>query len=257
MPKAFPASWLLIGTMTLAAPELGAESSTIEKLRARLKSPDQYGTECCQLLSLPAAAFVPNSSSASPFFEAHLYGYLEFRNSLWAPVVLPTGAVLDNIDLYYWDGFERKTCATLWAYTGPTLFGGEPGQSLIGSVCSPGVGGEYGYAIEELSGTIDNSVWFSGGAQYVVTIEGQGGGTDVGTFKGVTIWWHREVGPPPGTATFNDVPTSHPQFQFIEALAESGITVGCGGGNYCPENPLTRGQMAVFLAKALGLYWPF
>jgi hypothetical protein len=49
------------------------------------------------------------------------------------------------------------------------------------------------------------------------------------------------------------VPTSHPYFQFIQALAASGITGGCGGGNYCPDNPVTRGQMAVFLAKALGL----
>jgi S-layer homology domain len=51
------------------------------------------------------------------------------------------------------------------------------------------------------------------------------------------------------------VPTGHPQFQFIEALAASGITAGCGSGNYCPNANLTRGQMAVFLAKALGLHW--
>jgi hypothetical protein len=25
---------------------------------------------------------------------------------------------------------------------------------------------------------------------------------------------------------------------------------------YCPDAPLTRGKMAVFLAKALGLDWP-
>jgi len=52
------------------------------------------------------------------------------------------------------------------------------------------------------------------------------------------------------------VPTGHPFFQFIEALAAAGITGGCGNGNYCPDNPVTRGQMAVFLAKALGLHWP-
>ncbi len=46
-----------------------------------------------------------------------------------------------------------------------------------------------------------------------------------------------------------------PFFQFIEALAESGITAGCGNGNFCPDAALTRGQMAVFLAKALGLHW--
>ncbi len=37
---------------------------------------------------------------------------------------------------------------------------------------------------------------------------------------------------------------------WIEALAAEGITGGCGGGNYCPNNPVTRQQMAVFLLKA-------
>jgi hypothetical protein len=57
-------------------------------------------------------------------------------------------------------------------------------------------------------------------------------------------------------ATFFDVPASHPYFRFIEALAASGITAGCGGGNYCPSQNITRGEMAVFLAKALGLHFP-
>ena len=72
----------------------------------------------------------------------------------------------------------------------------------------------------------------------------------------VRIRWKRQVSPPPGTATFNDVPTGHIFFQFVEALAASGITAGCGSGNYCPDAPLTRGQMAVFLSKALGLHFP-
>lgn len=72
---------------------------------------------------------------------------------------------------------------------------------------------------------------------------------------GAVVSYQLEVSSPPGTATFNDVPTNHPFFQYIEALAASGITGGCGSGNYCPDAPLTRGQMAVFLAKALGLYW--
>jgi hypothetical protein len=65
-----------------------------------------------------------------------------------------------------------------------------------------------------------------------------------------------QVSPPPATASFGDVPLDHPLSQFVEALAKSGITGGCGGGNFCPDNPLTRGQMAVFLAKGLGLSWP-
>jgi beta-N-acetylhexosaminidase len=56
-------------------------------------------------------------------------------------------------------------------------------------------------------------------------------------------------------ATFSDVPTSHPFFQFVEALSRSAITSGCGGGNFCPDAPLTRGQMAVFLSLGLGLHF--
>jgi hypothetical protein len=73
--------------------------------------------------------------------------------------------------------------------------------------------------------------------------------------RGVIVRWRRQVSPSPVTATFGDVPTVHPFFQFVEALVESGITAGCGGGNYCPDDPLTRGQMAVFLSAALGLHW--
>ncbi len=76
------------------------------------------------------------------------------------------------------------------------------------------------------------------------------------TIGGIRIFYELQVSPAPVVATFGDVPTGHPFFQFIEALAASGITAGCGGGNFCPDAPLTRGQMAVFLAKALGLHWP-
>jgi len=76
------------------------------------------------------------------------------------------------------------------------------------------------------------------------------------TFGAVRVYYQLQVSPAPATATFNDVPTSDPTFQFIEALSASGITAGCGGGNYCPDAPLTRRQMAVFLSKALGLHWP-
>ena len=71
----------------------------------------------------------------------------------------------------------------------------------------------------------------------------------------VLVGYKLQVSPAPAVATFNDVPTSHPFFQYVQALAQSGITGGCGSGNYCPDAPVTRGQMAVFLAKALGLQW--
>ncbi len=52
------------------------------------------------------------------------------------------------------------------------------------------------------------------------------------------------------------LPTSDFGFQFIEALVAAGITGGTGGGNYSPDAPVTRRQMAIFIAKALGIYSP-
>jgi uncharacterized repeat protein (TIGR03803 family) len=55
--------------------------------------------------------------------------------------------------------------------------------------------------------------------------------------------------PPPCTGTFSDVPCGSQFSDWIEELATEGITGGCGGGNFCPGNPVTRAQMAVFLLK--------
>ena len=64
--------------------------------------------------------------------------------------------------------------------------------------------------------------------------------------------------PPACTGVFGDVTCPSQFADWIERLAAEGITGGCGSGDYCPGNPATRGQMAVFLVKAfaLQLYGP-
>jgi len=54
--------------------------------------------------------------------------------------------------------------------------------------------------------------------------------------------------------TFGDVPNSNPFHNDIDAIAEAGVTTGCGGGNYCPKANVTREQMAAFMNRlgALG-----
>jgi len=59
--------------------------------------------------------------------------------------------------------------------------------------------------------------------------------------------------PPACVGIFSDVPCDNPFAPWIEDLFNRGIAAGCGGGNYCPTNPTTRGQMAPFLAKTFGL----
>jgi hypothetical protein len=56
------------------------------------------------------------------------------------------------------------------------------------------------------------------------------------------------------TATFADVPTDHPFFAYIERIYELGITAGCATDplRYCPDSSTSRGEMAVFLVRAVG-----
>jgi hypothetical protein len=54
-----------------------------------------------------------------------------------------------------------------------------------------------------------------------------------------------------GSEIFNDVPASDPYCRWIEELARRGITAGCGGGNFCPDSPVSRGQIAVLALGTL------
>ena len=51
---------------------------------------------------------------------------------------------------------------------------------------------------------------------------------------------------------FSDV-AGHPFEADIEWIRQAGLTQGCGGGRFCPNDPVTRGEMATFLVRALEL----
>jgi hypothetical protein len=53
------------------------------------------------------------------------------------------------------------------------------------------------------------------------------------------------------TAPFLDVPAGSGFCPFIAELSRRGVVAGCGGGNYCPGNPVARQEMAVFALATL------
>ena len=60
--------------------------------------------------------------------------------------------------------------------------------------------------------------------------------------------------PPAAVGIFNDVPPDDPFAPWIEELHNRGVVAGCsapGGPNYCPDDPVLRQQMAVFLLRTL------
>lgn len=56
---------------------------------------------------------------------------------------------------------------------------------------------------------------------------------------------------PAGSQSFSDVPRGSTHAAAIAAIAERGITRGCGSGRFCPNEVVTRAQMAAFLDRAL------
>jgi S-layer family protein len=178
------------------------------------------------------------ASSVAPYAPL---GYLE------GAVHLPTGALVDKIELAACDT-DDAVDATAVLYYVP-----DPGSPsvVLGTSTTAGTNGCFYNSSPTIGHTVNNS-----SNSYAVEVALPAGNTNV-SLRSVRIYYRLQVSSPGGPPTFNDVPASHPFFQFIEALAASGITGGCGNGNYCPDAPLTRGQMAVFLSKALGLYWPY
>jgi hypothetical protein len=62
--------------------------------------------------------------------------------------------------------------------------------------------------------------------------------------------------PPAAENIFSDLPVSTKEWMqpWIEQFYREGITTGCSVEplNYCPEEPVTRAQMAVFIDRAFG-----
>ena len=59
--------------------------------------------------------------------------------------------------------------------------------------------------------------------------------------------------PPPASAVFADVPTDAPFAVWIDELGRRGLASGCGGGKFCPNFSVTRGELAAFLARTFAI----
>ena len=54
------------------------------------------------------------------------------------------------------------------------------------------------------------------------------------------------------THSFNDVADSHTHADGIDWMADSGVSIGCGSGDYCPDDVVTRAQMGTFMYRLSG-----
>lgn len=194
-------------------------------------------------------------------------GYLNvtatnFSPNLYAPLTFDQGVEITQVCARVFDSSTTLEVAMLvgaFESADPA----NPPQFAVMEAVTTGTTAAPGYAL--LCATVSPVIRIRTDAD----INGAGGSHTVQYWVGFTmpvstatalgpaiITWRRTTSPAPATATFTDVPTTHPFFRFVEAMAASGITGGCGAGIFCPDDPVTRGQMSVFVAAALGLHWP-
>jgi len=176
---------------------------------------------------------------------------------LGAGLHLPGGARIVSIELDYWDNSTTGRVAAVLEvcnYTGDVCSVAHASCGEAITVCSdyadaPG----FSFLVGDL--TADNIQVDNYENRYFIVA---GNSTSDGStaISRISIGYKLQVSPGPATATFTDVPTTHPFFKFVEALHAAGITNGYPDGRFGVNDPITRGQMAVYLSAALGLNWP-
>ena len=208
-----------------------------------------YGTNSLSWLTLTPwdfHLFDSTTTYAINFGEFGIYPTAGDFKILAAGVRLPAGAIVSALEI---SGKDSNPNWDLYTHVAVSQKATGAGQDLS-FIHTSGMSGWQVVSADYPPFVINND------AESYTLWADFGAATDGSLVLGsVRIGYKLQVSPAPATATFADVPTTHLFYQYIEALAAAGITAGCGGGNFCPDAALTRGQMAVFLSKALGLHW--
>jgi len=250
-----------IAAMALSALVLGAGASALaddEGFTGRAPQTETivgdpqetYGTGSLTAYAITASNFNPRVSTTTWNTTAGVDRFITSAGGqLESGAMLPNGSQIERIELRACDS---DAAAQVLLNFGPCPTAGTTctlaGQVVTGVATVPGCN-NFSFTLATPL-VVNNQT-----TPFLIAV--QTGTTANTTFTSVKLYYRLRISPAPATATFPlDVPTSHPFFRFIEALASAGITGGCGTGSYCPNNPVTRGEMAVFFATALGLHFP-
>jgi len=233
--------------LLVAASARAAERIVESRTKTARTAPKAFGLDSYTVTKISAVGFYPSAGQYTYSTTGSL-GRIGPNNQLldfYVPLDVPAGVVIDYV------GFNTIT-DTPFAL-GVALYNRtKDGVLTTITTFSSTV---HGWDTEFNAAPI-GYLWYGFSGNALILHVQQANVPTPQAFGWVEVWWRRLVSPPPPAATFADVPLNHPLSLYIEALAASHITGGCGNGNFCPDAPLTRGQMAVFLAKALGLHWP-
>ena len=241
-----------LGHLTIySRANLTVQASRFSQVRVRMKSIGGPGSAKLSFMTLSDPT-VTESKSATLSLESSS-GYADYTfdfsgNSAWTGTIKQLHLTLEGVA-----GASIESIA----------FAGviDPGFAVAG--ISPASGPAAGGTEVTISGTLfQNDAGVEIGAAAATSpLVGSGSlltaitpALAAGTLSDVVV-----INPDTSTATlprawltdFADVPPSEQFHSAIEKIFRAGITSGCGTGTYCPDDPVTRGQMAIFVAKAI------
>jgi hypothetical protein len=174
------------------------------------------------------------------FIGCHLYYFTikKPQNTLAQPILL------------------QSTSTTIGNYPNPLNV---PFSSQrVGPGVTPGYPDEGEYCIDTVDNSACDASWISTASSTEAALSGLTSNTAYywqaravnpwGTTEADSgTWWSFTALP----QSFTDVPTTHWAWSWIERLFAAGITTGCGGGNYCPNDDVLRSEMAIFLGRGM------
>ncbi|MCG6963135.1 MAG: S-layer homology domain-containing protein [Acidobacteria bacterium] len=233
--------------------------------RPRQMQPDAFGTGN-QLTEIHAPNWSPYYLTSPPGYIG--LGYAELGQAeasyYWTQLNLPLGATIHTVYAVVYDNDSSANWTFALQVFEAATYGPAPIALNIGAETSTSGTPGYTYLTIDAGDTVIRALadYDLDGTENDVAFDLllHCGAPSLATnmsFWGASVNWSRTVSPAPATATFVDVPVGAFGFRHIEALAAAGVTGGCDATHYCPNNPVTRAQMAVFLAKALGLHWSY
>ena len=235
--------------VSLAGAVVSPEPSVSSRSEGLPIANNTYGTSALTWVTLNPWDFHPiNSATTYAYATSPTFGiYKTAGIGFEAGLQLPEGAVVSVIELAACDTNVTVNLSVLFE----AILKTGAASGVPGTASTTGSGGcQVVTSAPFTPWTVNNDTTY-----YTVEVTFNGPNDSSLVLNSVRVGYKLQVSPDPAGATFADVPVGHPFHRFVEALYASGITGGCGGGNFCPDAPVTRGQMAVFLAGALGLHW--
>ena len=185
------------------------------------------------------------------------------------PEIVVNGAVVPNLHSSK-ACVDLTHCGNIRARSG---IGIDKDQKYLYLVTSKGDGSSSGNTVKDFAATmVKLGIWYGinldGGGSAGLYVNGTTYGTNVSS-RSVSVNLGFDVKAKPEyvcksaevdnpSSTFYDIPAGHWGLEAAKALADRGVTLGCGNSAYgnplfCPECGTQRVQAAVFLARALKL----